>query len=85
MLSFEKLVDVGRALTYTARCSDISSPNLVTENTCDEETQACEVDELKPAMRYNLQIISCFNAGSEEVCSSPSEGLMEWTMPEGIH
>ncbi len=84
MLSFETLGDAGRALTYTARCSDSSSPKLVTENACDEETQTCEVYELEPAMYYNLQIISCFNAGSEEVCSSPSEGLMEWTVPEGI-
>ncbi len=85
MLSFEKLGDAGRALTYTARCSDSSSPKLVTENACDEEKQTCEVDELEPAMRYNLQIVSCFNVSDGEVCSPPSEELMEWTMPEGIH
>ncbi len=84
LLSFEKLGDAGRALTYTARCSDSSSPKLVTESACDEATQTCEVDELEPAMYYNLQIVSCFNAGGEEVCSPPSEGLVEWTMPEGI-
>ncbi len=84
MLSFEKLGDVGRALAYTARCSDSSTSKLVTENACDEETQTCEVDELEPAMRYNLQIVSCFNASDEKVCSPPSEELLEWTMPEGI-
>ncbi len=84
MLSFEKLGDTGRDLTYTARCSDSSTPKLVTESACDEATQTCEVDELEPAMQYNLQIVSCFNASDKKVCSPPSEGLMEWTMPEGI-
>ncbi len=84
-VEFEPITDALRPLTLKATCVESNSTDLTFDIGCDEILHVCEIRDLAPATRYNIQLVSCLKAANEEdVCSEPSPSLDEWTLPGGL-